>query len=296
MKSVAIAAVAAGFLLLAGRGPAMAATPVETAGYEEILHSKSSELKVFSYDGNPNIVILDIPSLEQQGNMFNRVVALVERIGVPRDRVFTNDELAQYIKSVGRTQATFAFGNDFRVSELVVFYNLADFGNVELTEEEVMLRDFLLEQGYMRLRNGFLQTNPPDRVILSIPQEQSGAGQKVRIGPMARMTILRHELSHGEYYSNPDYTNYCRQFWRNSMSEAERQAFRSFLGERSYSPTNEEMMINESQAYLMHTPDRNAFNPGLVKMTPAAVEDLRRRFLSGNPPSQLFQSPLPTGR
>ncbi len=52
--------------------------------------------------------------------MFNRVIALIERTGTPRDRVLTDDELAEYIRPVGQIPLTFAFGNDFRVSELVV--------------------------------------------------------------------------------------------------------------------------------------------------------------------------------
>ena len=141
--------------------------------------------------------------------MFNRVVALIERIGAPRSRVLNNEELAQFIRSVGKSEATFAYGNDFLVSELVVFFNLADMGNIRLNAEEIALRRMLQDVRLIVERNGFYQAVKPQAVILSIPQEMAG-----QVSEMARKTILMHEISHAEYYTNPLYANYCRHFWR----------------------------------------------------------------------------------
>ncbi|MFN6961178.1 MAG: hypothetical protein ACK4N6_02960, partial [Rhodocyclaceae bacterium] len=84
-------------------------------------------------------------------------------------------ELAQFIRSVGKTELTFAYGNDFLVSELVIFFNLAEYGSITLTTEERALLAFLLEQGLIRERYGFLQAVRPNAVILSIPQENTGS-------------------------------------------------------------------------------------------------------------------------
>ncbi len=262
------------------------------AGYRQMLDNRTAELQVFTYVGNPDILVLDIPTLEQQGAMFNRLVTLIERMGAPRDRVLDDAQLDEYIRSIGRTPATFAFGNDFRTSELTVFFNLADHAGIQLNDQELMLRDFLITQGFMAERRGFYQKLGPDRVILSVPQEQQHrlpSGQTLRITPLARQTILRHELSHGEYYANRDYRAYCRRFWAEQMTDADRAVFRKFLGERAYDMENEEMMINETQAYLMHTPDPGAFNPDRFGLKRARIEELRRAFLAGNPPSVLFQ-------
>ena len=107
----------------------------QVATYTDIVNQATEQLKIYQYQQNPKIIILDFPDLFQQGSMFNRIVALIERMGAPRDRVFTNQELAQYIRSIGRTEATFAFGNDFQVNELVVFFNLAELGSIELNAE-----------------------------------------------------------------------------------------------------------------------------------------------------------------
>lgn len=264
---------------------------IQTSDYRTILADQTSDLKVHRYSGNGDVLVLDIPTLSEQSRMFNRVVALIERIGAPRDRVMSNEEMADFIRKIGQTELTFAYGNDFRVSELVVFYNLAEHGRIELNDEEVRLRQFLLEEKLVKSPYGFLQVAGKDRVILSLPQVQVQTladGKALRITERARETILRHELSHGEYYANAQYADYCRRFWYTVLTDGERQVFRKFLGGRAYDTRNEEMMINESQAYLMHTPDPAAFNPQRSGFTQAQIDRLRQKFVDGQPPSALF--------
>ena len=48
-------------------------------------------------------------------------------------------------------------------------------------------------------------------------------------------------------------------------------------------------MINEGQAYLMHTPDPRLFSAAQVKLPQQRIDALRARFWAGPPPSALFQ-------
>jgi hypothetical protein len=255
--------------------------PVVPAGFAELLANKASGLTLFEYEGRPAIVVFDFPTLAEQGRMFNRLVTLIERIGAPRERVLTNDELAAYIRSVGKTEATLAYGNDFLVGEMVVFFNLAEIGDIKLNREELALRQFLLDRKMMVLRNGFYQAATPRAVILSLPQQGAGGPGSPPVSELARRTILSHEVAHGEFYTNPGYANFCRQFWRETMTDKQRTAFRKFLASNSYNPENEEMMINEGQAYLMYTPDPRAFSPKLVGLAENEVAELRKKFRSG---------------
>jgi hypothetical protein len=195
----------------------------------------------------------------------------------------SNDELAQFIRSVGKTDTTFAYGNDFMVAELVVFFNLAELANIQLTAQEIALRQYLIDRRLMTYRMGFYQALMPKAVILSIPQESPGGPGIPPVTELARRTILTHEISHAEYYTNPLYAKYCRHFWRNVMTDDQRKAFRNFLAKSSYNPNNEEMMVNEGQAYLMYTPDPRAFNPKLVGIAEKDILSLRRRFREGFP-------------
>ena len=260
----------------------------QSADFQTILNNRSENTRVFTYGSRALIRIIDFPDLQTQGRMFNRIVALIERTGAPRSRVLDNDELIQFIRSVGKSELTFAYGNDFLMQELVVFFNLADMAGIKLYPEEIALRRMLLENRLIVERQGFYQAFKPQAVILSIPQESSG-GAGPSVSALARKTILMHELSHGEYYTNPLYANYCRHFWSRVMNEEQRSAFRKFLSGSSYNPDNEEMMINETQAYLMYTPDQRAFSARLVGLREKEIEFLRTQFLNGFPDAPMSE-------
>ena len=54
-------------------------------------------------------------------------------------------------------------------------------------------------------------------------------------------------------------------------------------------PDNEEMMINEAQAYLMYTPDKRAFNARMLGLREKEIESLRGQFLSGFPDAPMAE-------
>ena len=62
--------------------------------------------------------------------------------------------------------------------------------------------------------------------LISLPT----VGSDPRITASARAAILRHELSHGEFFSNPAYAEYVRGFWTQQLTEDERAGMRAFLG------------------------------------------------------------------
>jgi hypothetical protein len=47
-------------------------------------------------------------------------------------------------------------------------------------------------------------------------------------------------------------------------------------------------MINEMQAFLMHTPDTRAFSAALLGVAETTLANLRRRFAKDAPPSARF--------
>ena len=69
-----------------------------------------------------------------------------------------------------------------------------------------------------------------------------------------------------------------RRFWREALSEAQRASLRRFLAGLGYNQRDEELMLNEAQALLMHTPDVRAFNAEAVGIPQAELAELRTRF------------------
>lgn len=211
--------------------------------------------------------MLDFGSLRAQGLMLDRVAALIEKAGLPRDRVLSEAELAQAIVARGATMETFYYGHDYSADSLRRFFALAD----ALNAEERELRALLAQVGW--LESGALGG------LISIPQVGASAAVTVQ----ARATILRHELSHGEFFTNGGYAAYVWGFWSDELSEAEREGVRRFLARDGYDTGIEELMLNEMQAYLMFTRDPALFTAAMVGMTMERIGALRARFVAGMP-------------
>ncbi|MDE2197729.1 MAG: hypothetical protein KGJ41_01800 [Rhodospirillales bacterium] len=248
---------------------------IRDATEAQILANDAGALTVFRFIPNPRVLVLDFASLHTQAQMLNRVAALTEKSGLPRDRLLDDAALASAIRAAGETPDTYYYGHDYSAAELRRFFRLAAADGTVLTAEEQRLRELLAEVGF--LRPGALGA------IISIPHV--GADKLVDRG--ARATILHHELSHGEYFSNPVYAEYVHQFWRGAMQPADRAAFTRFLASEAYDGSDLDLMMNETQAYLMHTPDPRFFNAASVGMSEAALDRLRTVFLRGMPPGWL---------
>jgi hypothetical protein len=257
--------------------PAPAATPapaapafaVRTANEAEIREHVADTLTVFRFAANPNIIVLDFPTLLQQGLMLDRVAALQEKAGLPRDRVLTDAELDAAIRERGDTIATFYYGHDYSAAALARFFELADRQHIALNEQEEKLRALVRQLGWFA--PGALGG------LISIPR----VGADPNVTMSARAAILRHELSHGEFFSDPAYAAYVRGFWRTDLTEAERAGVRRFLGSEDYDTADEELMLNEMQAYVMFTLDPQFFRASDAGMTDQRREQLQEEFLRG---------------
>lgn len=220
------------------------------------------------YAGNGAVFVLDFPTLEAQGAALNRVAALVEKAGLPRHRVLTEAEMAEAISRADDTPGTFYYGHNYRGGDLARFFRLAVEAGVALRAEEVWVAA-RLQQARALVPAG------QEIVLLSI------AAPDARMAEGWRNTILRHELGHGLYGTTPAYAAAIRRAWNEAFTEAERAAFRAFLGREGYDTEIEELMVDETQAYLLHTPDPRFFAPGHVGMTEAEVARLRALLREG---------------
>ncbi len=253
--------------------PALAALPL--AEEATILDHRSERLAVFRLAPNPAVLVLDFPSLAEQGRMLNRLAALIEKAGLPRDRVLDDAALEAAIRDGGATAETFYYGHNYRAADLFRFFALADRDGVRLNAEEERLRALLRDIGWLR-------ADAPGALV-SVPH----AGVEPWLDQRARAAMLRHELSHGEFFTNPAYAAVVWRFWREMLTEPERQRFRAMLAEASYDPAQEEVMANEAHAFLLHTPDERFFNPGSLGFTAERVAALRAAFIAGIPPGWL---------
>ena len=236
-----------------------------------ILAAQSPDMLVFRFRDAPSVLVLSFPSLRQQGDMLDRVAAFVEKAGLSRDRVLADAELDAAIRQAGETRETYYLGHDYRVADIARFFATADRDGIVLDPEEARLRALLTQAGMLL----------PGAVgaLISIPP----LVEAQQIDATSRAAILHHELSHGVFFTDPAYAAYARTFWQTVLNDEQRAGFRHFLGDEGYDTANEDLMLNEAQAYLIHTRDTRFFRPDRAGLTEAQAAQLRENFVRGMP-------------
>ncbi len=250
---------------------ASAAVTIAGATEADLQVESPATLTLRRFAPNPAIVVLDFPTLAEQGRMLNRVAAWAEKAGVPHDRLLTDPELAAAIQASGATPDTYYYGHDYRAADLARFFQLADAGGTALDPDEQQLRRILAQAGADPLGIG---------ALITLPRADTANG----VDATARAVILHHELSHGEYFTNAAYARYVHTIWDGVLTEAERARFRAYLADDGYDPAIEDLMINEMQAYLMHTPDPRFFDVAKLGIPLPRLAQIRESF-AGNMPS-----------
>ncbi len=248
--------------------PAEVAVPV--ASEEAILRHRAEQPVIFRLDVNPSVFVIDFPGLEAQGAALNRVAALVEKVGQPRDRVLDDAALAAAIAASGETAGTYYYGHNYRGRDLERFFALAERDGVTLNAEERWLR-----REVARLRR--LVPAPADFAVISVP------GLEPRVDEAMRRAILHHEIGHGHFFTDARFAAHVALVWRDVFTEQERARFRAFLAREGYDPALEEVMMNEAMAYLIYTPDARFFTPAHAGLDEARADVLRAALRAGAP-------------
>jgi len=237
--------------------------------------------------------LADIDGLRhpEQGRAMNRLAALIEKSGMPHDRVLSAAEMAAAVPNPD----TYYLAHDYAATSLARFFSLAEAETQPLNQQERDLLALLMGARVIEraAAGGYAATKPEMAVITLVQADSPGVPTSEVVDASLRDTMLHHEVSHGEFFTNPAYRAHCERFWRERLSESERALFRSFLAGNGYDPADETLMINEMQAYLMHTPDPRAFSAKLLHVTPAQLADLRKRFMNPQPPTPLLGGKAP---
>ena len=230
--------------------------------------------------------MIEFPNLLEQGLAFNRAAAFLEKRRGTRVRVLNDVELAALVRQSGDSAETFYFGHDYTGEQMRKFFAQCGAQNIALNVQELRLRALLLEATMLQEiaagpSGSTSQHAAKQQVVLSFSALQSddpASKADEGVDALRRESTLRHELSHGEFFTRPAYQKQSWKFWQTGLSKAERTMFRRMLAGMDYDPDNELLMVNETQAVLMHTPDTRAFDAHNLGLTQAQLKDLRARF------------------
>ncbi|OQY35241.1 MAG: hypothetical protein B6241_01720 [Spirochaetaceae bacterium 4572_59] len=208
------------------------------------------DFELYKWVRFPDILIWDCRNYDVQNRFFRRLSYYVEKKGF-RGTLLTNQELE------GKHGWN---AHDYRAGDLADFFNLARDIDFPLYEEERLMLKILLEENILfENSEGILHAN--NGAIISISRESI---------EILRHRFLVHEASHGLYFISPEYRAFILSLWE-GLEDEERELWRFFLGWYGYDPTDEDLMINEFQAYLVQQKSDQAaefFNVRLSKLIP----------------------------
>jgi len=229
-----------------------------------LAHSTASATRLTRWDRHPQVYILDFADPAEQERTLGRIAAFVEQLDSPFD-----PPTGRATPPL-RTRPAYD-GHDYPASALVRFFNAARGAGQTLTAEESDLAQLLQRHQLLdRSSEGKWQATSPEPVLLSLAQ-----------GPpvSSRWAVLRHELSHAEFFINSAYRNYCLAFWH-TLPENHRRLAREALARQGYRPDDEELLVNELQAYLWE-PLTLGFLEACLRKTGASLVEWQERFLHG---------------
>lgn len=213
-----------------------------------------ARLRLFTITDRPGLYVMHAPSLAEQGAMFERIVALFERKDMPHDRVVSMAAMTDYARRFGGDPAGLTAGNNFSAVEIARFFEVAHQQHVVLTKGETALRLIVVRWGLIDEENGNWKARSAHDFLITIPGLGPAPGG-VTIDTAIRAAILSHELGHWQYFSDAAYASACRMFWWQDLTLDERAELTRQLSALGYDPSDT-IIIDEMQAYLLHTPAR----------------------------------------
>ncbi len=257
--------------------------PLARLDFRQWLAGHEADWRVGWLTEEPAVLVIEFPNLAEQGAAMNRVAALLEKTGAPRDRVLGDAELHDLISRGGDNPQTFYLGHDYVSAGLARFFALAQAQQLALNPHEQRLLVVLTGAGVVVPASGgapgYVSPKVQALITFTAPQTDDPATPADEgIDEGQRESILRHEASHGRFYTRPVYQAHSRQFWRTELTEPQRERIRVYLASAGYNRQDEELMLNEAQAFLLHTPDQRAFMAQDIGMTPAELDALQTRF------------------
>jgi len=189
--------------------------------------------ELFAWSLFPNVLIFDFADYNVQSRFFKRLAFYTEKTGFI-GQLLSDQEL------VGRHGYN---AHNYSAAGLANFFNAADSAAFALLPEEELLRQIALQAGLLTGQPGAYQ--PGQGGVLSISR------QSARVASSLRGLLLTHEAMHGVFYEAAEFSSSVFDYWNLTLSAQQKDFWRMFMEYLNYSSTDEYLMVNELQAYLL---------------------------------------------
>lgn len=251
--------------------------------------AEHSYLKIVPIKEIPNTLVIGFNYPFAMNMAFLRASVFVEKLTFKTNRApiwIDGFPLLRDVEFVEAAMDIGALGHDLRARDLLNFWKIMDqVDKQDLGPRPIEPFDKFIdvEAKVRSILEPYFQQHPETAlVIFAINGYSSG--------------IVTHELSHAQYFNNPDYQRAVLDYWHNKMTHEQREQARVELdlgkgGGFSYGRDLEDLMINEFQAYLTSI---NFFSwPILEKLHDPHHALLKAHLMNSLPNSRLIQLPHP---
>lgn len=230
----------------------------------------------------PRVLVLPQTDLRHQGQTFGRMVAFMEKTGLPRTRIPSQAELEQWLRRSGQGIERLTLGNNLEAYRLARFYNLARWQGESLSSEEAVLLEQLLSWRVLALTsNGYVPGEGP-LIVLTYPIESEVQGcEPCRVSEADSRAILRHEFQHAKYAADGALRNYTEWYWFNRASVSLRSHVLRFLERRGYDTTQQALVLDEFHAFLAQSGEGMWFQAVDWGLGADGADRLRQDFFNG---------------
>lgn len=247
-----------------------------------IASAKAPMPRAFLLSDLPRVLVLPQPDLRQQGQTFGRMVAFMEKAGLPRTRLPTQFELDQWLQRSGQLIERLTLGNNLEADRLARFFNLASWQGEPLTPgESMLLHQLQLWHVLDQTPNGYVP-GAGAVIVLSFPVASEVPGcDPCRVSEAESLAILLHEYQHAKYAVDPALRQYTEWYWFNRASVALRSHVLRFLERRGYDTTQPALVLDEFHAFLAQSGAGAWFQAVEWGLDADAVVRLRQDFFNG---------------
>lgn len=190
---------------------------------------RNDDYEIFRWESFPTVLIFDTADYAVQDKLFKRLAFFTEKKGY-RGRLVPDEELS------GQHGWN---AHDYRAEDLAAFYELAGRQNFPLLPEERFLKDVLLDNGIITMRDGNVAAG--EGAVVSVSRESNG---------YLRRLFMAHECFHGIYFVDEDFRIFTRQRY-DAFDPVSKKVILSYFDYQSYDITDEYLVFNEFMAHLL---------------------------------------------
>lgn len=194
---------------------------------------RRKDFELFRWSIFPEVLFFDFADYKIQDSFLTRLAYFVEKNGYKG--TFVDDDFI--LNNHGYN------AHDYKAYDLARFFSKAKSSGILLNDNELLLRDILLENGIIiLLPDGSFEEGRGS--IISISRESS---------PYLRRQLVAHECWHGIYFMNEDFRNYVKNLYEkfNPVALDFLKSYWHTAPGLGYDLNDEYLMKNEFMAYLL---------------------------------------------